>query len=94
MTTNAAIIIAELDAIVARVETIKKELLSEDVSSPWCTPAEYAEYARVHPDTVRNYILEGMPATDVKRDGDGKVIGTKKTTRVDRRAADAWRATR
>lgn len=91
---NNARAIAEIDAIAARLQALKEELVSEDVSSPWCTQSEYATYARVHTDTVRNWILEGMPATDVRKDGEGKVVGTKKTTRINRQEADAWRASR
>ena len=86
--------IAEIDAAIARLQAVKEELVTEDVSSPWCRQKEYAAYARVSIETVRNWIMAGMPAADVRKDSNGKIIGTKKSTRIDRIAADAWRASR
>ena len=86
--------IAEIDAAIARLQHAKDELLSEEVSSPWCTVADYAAHARVHVDTVRKWVVDGMPASDVKRTLGGTITGTKRTTRIDRIKADAWRASR
>lgn len=92
---NARAIAAELDAMSARLQALKDELLSDEPpASPWCTVAEYADHARVHPETVRIWIRDGMPALDVKKDREGRAIGTKRTTRIDRQVADAWRAAR
>lgn len=94
---NRASRIAELDATIARLQALKEDLASDEptaADSPYCTPAEYAEYARVHIETVRRWILDGMPALDVKRDGSGRIIGTRKITRIHREQADEWRKTR
>lgn len=95
---NTARILAIIDK---RTEEMKAEVLAEIEREPgaagdskWSTPGEYAAFARVNKETVRRWIMEGMPATDTKKDGDGRVIGTKRTTRIDREAADAWRASR
>lgn len=89
-----ALAIAEIDAAIARLQAAKEELSTEENASPWMTIASYAAHAGVHPDTVRKYIMDGMPAADVKKDRTGKVVGTNKTTRIHRVDADAWRSKR
>lgn len=94
---NRAARIAEVDAAIARLQALKEDLEKDEptkAESPYCTPAEYADWARVHIETVRRWILDGMPALDVKRDGEGRVVGTHKSTRIHREQADEWRRTR
>lgn len=91
---NTGLVKAELVAMRARIDELL-EKIDGDVDEPsvWRTVAEYAKHANVHPETVRRWIVEGMPATDVKREH-GKITGTRRTTRINIDDADQWRLTR
>ena len=45
----------------------------------WCTVTEYASWRHLHPQTVRKYIKQGMPA-----------YKTGRAYRIDIEEADAW----
>lgn len=86
-----------------RSDELKAEILAEAErepggvagGTPWCTIAEYAAWAGgVHPETVRRWIMDGMPAADTKKGSNGKVTGTRRTSRINRDEADAWRRSR
>lgn len=84
-----------LSRILEEVQGIQAELERPgSAPSPWRTVAEYAKQANTSAETVRRWIKAGMPATDVKRDANGKVDGVRRTTRINVDEADAWRRTR
>lgn len=84
---NVSRIKARLQSLRAEIDDLEKELEAgaeeEGGDSPWMRIGDYAAYARVSSDTVRNWIAVGMPAT-----GKGKL------TRINRDEADAWRKSR
>lgn len=87
MTIPLARIKARLWFIRAELDALEKDLeacvAAELNDSPWMRTAQYAAYAKVSADTVRNWIAQGMPH-----------VGKGKLTRIHRDEADAWRRER
>jgi excisionase family DNA binding protein len=85
--TDSANLRSRLLELRAAVDRVLDEIPSEpavrapEPSSTWQTLTEFARAHRLHPDTVRRYVRQGMPALRAGR-----------SYRIRVEAADAWLA--